>query len=325
MIFAITGASGHIGNNLCKELVKRGHKVKALLYEDVDDLNQSGMELVKGDVTDKNSLMGLCHGADYVFHLAARIAIDEKDKDLVYQTNVQGTQNIIEVCKAVNVKRLVHFSTIHAYDPFPLDEVLDESRSQLKHTKMIYEQSKIEAENSVLNAMEEGLDAVIIHPTAVFGPNDFKPSLLGQALIKMYNNSLPMLVQGGYDWVDVRDVVDGAIAACMKGRKGEKYILSGNWMSLTDLSEKIGEITNRKTPRLTASFWLARIGVPFIQVYAKLKNEHPLYTNDMIDILKTSHRNISCNKAKNELGYQSRPLEESIRDTFSSYTQHGML
>ncbi len=325
MIYAVTGASGHIGNNLCKELIKRGHKVKALLYEDVDDLKRPGIELVKGDVTDKKSLMDLCKGADCVFHLAARIAIDEKDRGLVYQTNVKGTLNIIEVCQAEKVKRLVHFSTIHAFDPIPMDKVLDENRQQLKQTKMIYEQSKIEAENLVMKAMKGGLDAVIVYPTAVFGPNDFKPSLLGRALTRMYNNSLPMLVEGGYNWVDVRDVVDGAIAACTKGRKGEKYILSGHWTSLKGLSEKIGALLNRKTPHLTASFWLARIGAPFIQVYAKIKKEHPLYTNDMIDILKMSHQNISCEKARNELGYKSRPMEDSIRDTFNSFEQHGML
>jgi dihydroflavonol-4-reductase len=325
MKFAITGASGHIGNNLCKELVRRGHKVKALLYEDVDDLKRPGVELVKGDVMDERSLIDLCNGMDYVFHLAARIAIDEKDRDLVYRTNVKGTQNIIKACKSENVKRLVHFSTIHAFDPIPMDEVLDENRQQLKHTKMIYEQSKIEAENLVLKAMKEGQDAVIVYPTAVFGPNDFKPSLLGHALIRMYNNSLPMLVKGGYNWVDVRDVVDGAIAACIEGRKGEKYILSGHWVSLTDLSAKIGAITSRKTPRLTASFWLARIGIPFIRFYAKLIKEHPLYTNDMIDILKMSHQNISSEKARNELGYKSRSLEDSIQDTFNSFEQHGML
>lgn len=325
MIFAITGVSGHIGNNLCKELVRRGHNVKALLYEDVNDLKRPGVELVKGDVTDKKSLMELCKGADYVFHLAARIAIDEKERELVYRTNVQGTKNIIEVCKTGKVKRLVHFSTIHAFDPVPLDKVLDETRQQLKHTKMIYEQSKIEAENLVLKAIQNGLDAVIVYPTAVFGPNDFKPSLLGQALIRMYNNTLPMLVKGGYNWVDVRDVVDGSISACMNGKQGGKFILSGHWMSLKELSAKIGAITHRKTPRLTASFWLARIGVPFIRFYAKIKNEHPLYTHDMIDILKMSHQDISSKKAQKELGYSSRPLEESIRDTFNSYEQHGML
>jgi len=325
MIFAVTGASGHIGNNLCKELVKRGHKVKALLYEDMDDLKRPGIELVNGDVTDKKSLVELCKGTDFVFHLAAQIALDKNDKGLVYQTNVVGTQNIIEACKSRNVKRLVHFSTIHTFDMVPMDEVLDESRQQLKHTKLIYEQTKIEAEKNIVNAIEEGLDAVIVYPTAIFGPNDFKPSLLGQALIRIYNNSLPMLVEGGYNWVDVRDVVDGSISACMIGKQGGKYILSGHWMSLTDLSAKIGAITNRKTPRLTAGFWLARIGIPFIQLYAKLKKEHPLYTNGMIDILKMSHQNISSAKAQNELGYHSRPIEESIGDTFDSFKQHGML
>lgn len=325
MKVAVTGASGHIGNTLCKELLDRGYEIKALLHDDDDDLKKPGIELIRGNILDKNSLLQLCRDVDYVFHLAAKISIDKKEQDLVYQTNVTGTQNIVEVCKSEKVKRLIHFSTIHTYDPHPLEETLDETRSQLSHTKMIYEQSKLESENIVRDAVKEGLDAIIVHPTAVFGPNDYKPSLMGQALIRMYNNSLPMLVPGGYNWVDVRDVVNGAITACTKGKKGEDYILSGQWMSIKDLSAKIGVITKRKTPQRTVSFLLARIGIPFIQLYATIRNEHPLYTNDTIDILKNSHRKISCDKAKKELGYTSRPIEDSIKDTFEWYKQNGMI
>lgn len=328
MIFAITGASGHIGNNICKELLTRGYKVRALLFGDsdeIDEMKKPGVEIVKGDVLDKQSLTELCKGADYVFHLAAMISIDKRDKDLVFQTNVKGTQNIIEVCKEENVKRLVYFSSIHVFDPFPLNEVLNEDRAQLSNPKMVYDKSKIEAENCVLKAIQEGFNSVIINPTAVFGPNDFMPSLLGQALIRIAKNQLPMLIKGGYDWVDVRDVAAGAIEACLNGRKGEKYILSGQWMSLRDLSAIIAVVTKRKIPRLTAGFCLARIGIPFIQVYAKIRNEHPLYTKDMIKILKTSHQNISSKKAQKDFGYKSRPIEDSVRDTILSYQQYGML
>lgn len=325
MKVAVTGASGHIGNTLCKELLSKGYEIKALLHDDEDDLRKPGIELIRGNILDKNSLVQLCREVDYVFHLAAKISIDKKEQDLVYQTNVKGTQNVVEVCKSEKVKRLIHFSTIHTYDPHPLEEELNETRSQLNHTKMIYEQSKLEGQNIVLNAAKDGLDAVIVQPTAIFGPNDFKPSLTGQALIKIYNNNLPMLVPGGYDWVDVRDVVNGAIAACTKGRKGEKYIFSGHWLSLKHLSTKIGVITNIKTPQRTASLLLAIIGIPFINVYAAIKNEHPLYTRDTIDILKLSHRNISCDKAKKELDYTSRPIEDSIKDTFEWYKKNGMV
>lgn len=254
MKVAVTGACGHIGNNLCKELLVQGFEIKALLLE-CEELNGPGIEVVRGNLLDKASLLELCKGVDYVFHLAAIISIDKKDKELVYQTNVTGTQNVVDACKAENVKRLVHFSTIHTYNPHPLNEPLDETRSQLSHTDMMYEQSKLESEQIIKKAVSEGLDALTIHPTAVFGPNDYKPSLLGQALIKIYNNDIPMLVPGGYDWVDVRDIVNGSIAACLKGKKGDDYILSGKWISLKELSATIGKITNRKTPKLTVSFF----------------------------------------------------------------------
>ena len=222
MKVAVTGACGHIGNTLCKELLEQGYKIKALLLE-CEELKQPGIEIVRGNILNKESLVELCHGVDYVFHLAAIISIDKKDRELVYQTNVTGTQNIVDVCKSEKVIRLVHFSTIHTYNPHPLNEPLDETRSQLSHTNMIYEQSKLESEQIVKKAVSEGLDAVTIHPTAVFGPYDYKPSFLGQALIKIYNNDIPMLVPGGYDWVDVRDIVKGSVEACIKGKKGEDW------------------------------------------------------------------------------------------------------
>ena len=325
MKVAVTGASGHIGNTLCKELLDQGYEIKALLLEDENDLKQPEIEIIRGNLLNKESLVELCRDVDFVFHLAAKISIDKKEQDLVYQTNVLGTQNIVDVCMSENIKRFVHFSTIHTYNPHPLDETLDETRSQLNHTNMMYEQSKLEGENIVKEAVKHGLDAVIIHPTAVFGPYDYIPSLLGQALIKIVNDDLPMLVPGGYNWVDVRDIAIGTIAACTKGKKGEDYILSGKWMSLKDLSALIGSITNRKTPKRTVSFLLARIGIPFIRIWAILRNEHPLYTKDTIDILKESHQNISCEKAIAELDYFPRPLETSIKDTFDWFKQNGMI
>ncbi len=219
MKVAVTGASGHVGNVLCRELIKQGHRVRALIHHDTDDLGSIGVEMVQGDLMDINSLEKLCMDCEVVYHLAAKISIDEKEKDLVHLTNVTGTQNLIKAAIKTGIKKFIHFSTIHALDPFPLDEKLNETRPFISHTHMIYEQSKTESERLVLEAVQKGLDAVIITPTAIIGPYDYKPSYLGQALIKMYTNSLPMLVPGGYDWVDVRDVVDCAIAAAKRAGK----------------------------------------------------------------------------------------------------------
>ncbi|PLX10573.1 MAG: hypothetical protein C0597_16520 [Marinilabiliales bacterium] len=316
MKVAVTGASGHIGNCLARELYKQGLQVKVLVHKYQDSLKDLDIEFIRGDLLDKSSLEKLCSNVDVVFHLAAKIAIDKKEKDLVYFTNVQGTQNLVDVCIEKNIKRFIHFSSIHAYDPHPIDEVLDENRAYIGKTKLVYEQSKVESEKLVLNAVKNGLNGMVLNPTAVIGPFDFQESYLGQALIKIYENKLPMLVPGGYDWVDVRDIVNTAISTIEKGEIGEKYLLSGHYVSLKDLSRIIGKISRKKTPQLLAPLFLAKIGLPFIKLYSILANEHPLYTYESLEILKNSNKHITSLKAKKELGFSSRPVEETLRDTF---------
>ncbi len=325
MNISITGGSGHIGSCLIRELINKGHKVKALVHNYDHSLKDLDLEIIKGNLTDIESLNDLCKDADVVFHLAAKIDIDGTEKELVYNTNVQGTKNLVDVCTDKKVKRFIHFSSIHAIDPHPLNEVLDENRANVSNTKIIYERSKAEGENIVFEAARNGLNATVLNPTAVIGPYDFKGSYLGQALIKIYQNKLPMLVPGGYDWVDVRDVVNAAITAIDKGRVGERYMISGHYLALKELSSLIGKISNKKTPKLIAPLFLAKLGLPFIRMYSLLANEHPLYTSESLHILKNSNSLISNEKAKNELGYTSRSLEESLRDTFEWYKQNGII
>jgi dihydroflavonol-4-reductase len=325
MKVAITGASGHIGNCLVRELVSRRIQTRVLVHKFENDLRNMPLEIVKGDLFSVDSLNDLCEGVDIVYHLAAKIAIDEKDRELVYKTNVQGTQNLVNSCIGKKVKKLVHFSSIHALNSHPPDQVIDETRSLVNSEKMVYDFSKANGERIVIKAAENGLDAVIVNPTAVVGPYDYQGSYLGQALKKIFLNKLPMLIHGGYDWVDVRDVVDGAIKAAEKGRRGERYLLSGHYCTLKELSEMIGRIGNKKTPKYIAPMFLARIGRPFIALYANLRNEHPLYTKESLDILKHSPKEISSGKAANEFGYHPRPLEETLTDTFKWYEQENLL
>lgn len=324
MKIAMTGGSGHVGNVLCRNLVKNGYQVKVLVHENEDDLLAIGADILKGNVLDQKVVDELCRNADVVFHLAAKISIDKKDRELVYKTNVEGTQHVINGCRMQNT-RLIHFSTIHTYGTHNALEKLDESAPVIDFSPINYENSKAEAERRVMKAAAEGMHAVVLNPTAIIGPFDYQPSLLGQALIKIHNNALPMLVEGGYDFVDVRDVVDAAIAAADRGRSGEKYILSGHWLSLKELSKTIAAITGRKTPTLVASRLVAQVGLPFIQAYASITGNHPLYTAESLEILKSSHRNISNEKARKELGMNTRPIEESLTDIFEWYKNHKML
>jgi len=325
MKFAVTGASGHIGANLCRTLIEQGHHVKVLINNYSKSLDQLDVQVIKGNMLDANSLTNLISDSEIVIHLAATISINGRtDKDLL-AINVEGTGNLLNCIREYPVRRLIHFSSIHAIVHEPIDSPLDETRELALEDHILYNKSKAISEKMVLEAAEDGIDAVIINPTSVVGPYDFRPSLMGKALLQIVNKKLPGLVTGGYDWVDVRDVVDGTIKAIDRGRSGQSYLLSGTWMSLPDLAKLIGNLTGDQPNWKIIPYWLAELGVPFLKAYARIRGSDPLYTRESLEILKTSHRMISSGKAKKELGYHSRPLEETIRDTLEWFRTNGYL
>jgi len=176
-----------------------------------------------------------------------------------------------------------------------------------------------------MRAVKEGLNAVILSPSAVIGPFDYRGSFLGQALLKIYRNQLPMLIPGGYNWVDVRDVVAAAIQSVESGRKGEKYILSGNFHSLKELSEITGVISKKRTPKHLAPVFLAQLACPFLQLFSLFTGDKAIYTCQSLNIIINAPKNISCQKAERELAYFPRPLEQTLRDTFNWFKQNKYL
>ncbi len=324
MKIAVTGANGHVGANLCRRLISEGHQVKALVHTRSEALKGLDVGLIQGSVSDLDSLRKLCKDTEIVFHLAALISIDGQ-KDKLLKVNVEGTHNLVKVIKENGVKRLIHFSSIHSLDHRPFNEPMDETRPLINGGPMWYEITKSRAEQFIIDESAKGLDAVIINPTAIVGPNDFKPSLVGTVLIRLYNNSLPALVPGGYNWVDVRDVVSGAVAAMAKGQTGERYILGGRWVSVRDLALIVEKVTGRKTVRMMLPTVIAKIGVPFIKVYAGLAKQEPLYTFESLRALREVNTMISCAKAKVELGYHSRDFEETVRDTLDWFKAHDYI
>ena len=324
MKVAITGASGHIGNCLVRELKKQGAEIKVLIHNFRNDLDELDIELIEGNLLEPESLNKLCNGVDVVFHLAARIAIENRYSPQVYKTNVTGTKNIIKAANYGGAKKFIHFSSIHAFQTQSSDPILDESRSMVETNKTIYEFTKAEGEREIMKAVKEGLNAVVLNPTAVIGPFDYRGSLLGQAIIGIYQNKLPFLVSGGYNWVDVRDVVSASIKAIESGRKGEKYILSGEYCSLGELSAMISKISGCRIP-VIVPVSLARLACPFFQIYSSITKKEPLYTYQSLDILVNSPVNISNEKARKELGYEPRPLEQTLKDTFDWYREKNFI
>ena len=324
MKVGVTGASGHIGNCLVQELKKQGATIKVLVHDLCNVPVESDVEPIHGNLLDPESLFKLCEEVDVVFHLAAQIAIENISSELVYETNVTGTKNMIAAANKSGVKKFIHFSSIHAFQIGSPDQMLDESRSLVESNKIIYEFTKAEGEREVKKAVKEGLNAVILNPTAVIGPFDYRSSLLGRALIKIYQNKLPFLVSGGYNWVDVRDVVSASIKAIESGRKGENYILSGEYCSLQELSSMISKISGCRIP-VIVPVTLARLACPFFKGYSFFTNKQPLYTYQSLDILVNSPVNVSSAKAGRELEYVPRPIEQTLRDTFDWYRENNFI
>jgi dihydroflavonol-4-reductase len=325
MTVVVTGASGHIGANLLRVLTDSGFPTRSLIHVNHRGTDGLDTEIVRGDVRDIESLCQAFRGAEMVYHLAGCISLSMKDWPRLESINVTGTRNVVEACIRAGVKRLVHFSSIHALQPEPLSVPVDESRPLSDSPDFPpYDRSKAEGEKEVRRGIERGLDAVIIYPTAVVGPYDYEPSYLGRALLGMARRKLPALVNGGYDWVDVRDVVRGAVTAGEKASCGERYILSGHWLSLRDISGVVAGITGMPPTRLTFPLGIARLGVPVIAAVSKFTGQRPLYTRFSLRALR-SNRNMSHDKASRELGYQPRPFRETMGDTLEWFRDNGQL
>jgi dihydroflavonol-4-reductase len=324
MKVAVTGASGFVGYCLCRDLKEKNVPCKVLLHQFEDKLNDLGVEIVEGSILDDNALDRLFKGVDVVFHLAAKISLQKKDRENVRTTILTGTKKVIEACQRQGVKRLIHFSTIHALKWNTSDEPLTETAPLKFSGKIAYETAKAEAELLVQKASASGLQTITLNPTAILGPYDYRLSDLTQAVLKIYRRKLPALVSGGYDFVDVRDVSQAAVNAMTRGKSGERYILSGKWMSLKQLAGLIESVTGHKTTKLTVPVALAKLGLPFVNAWSMVSGKPQLYTSESLEILKTSNRNISSLKAQRELGFNPRPMEETIRDTITWFEQNNL-
>ena len=325
MTAVVTGAAGHAGANLVRALLAQGRPTRALVHVDRQAIKGLNIEVVEGNIRDLKSLVSAFEGAEVVYHLAAHISISKDEWPLLESVNVIGTRNVVKACLRCGVRRLVHFSSIHTMTQGPGDIPIDESRPLVESRHSLpYDRSKAAAEKEVRKGIEKGLDAIIISPTAIIGPYDYRPSHFGEALLRLANGKLPALVSGGFDWVDVRDVVKGAMRAEEQAPTGAKYLLSGHWVSLQDVAKLVEQITGVPAPSFICPMWLARIGVPFITAFDRLAGRRPLYTSASLQALR-GHRNISHQKAALELDYHPRPFRETLNDTLGWFEESGRL
>lgn len=323
----ITGATGHIGFALLKKLEAQGERVRILIRKDTDQFDGIDCEKAYGDVTDQKSLEAAFEGADVVYHFAGIIDINVGNESAIWNVNFGGTCKVVGACIACGVRRLVYASSVDVYTPLPDDMVMKEEdhffANELEGT---YAKTKATATNFVLDAARRGkIDAVVVYPGACIGPYDFKVSNIGEMVRTVIKSGYPVSLDFGmYDFVDVRDVAEGAYLAAQKGRCGEGYILCGERVSVDEFIRILCRCSGHKEPKIKIGLGPVRLGAPVCEVYYKLTKTTPLFTRYSIRKL-LSNCNFSIEKAREELGYEPMTAEESLRDMVEWIKEHEQI
>jgi dihydroflavonol-4-reductase len=323
----VTGAAGHLGNALVRELVERGDPVRALVLpgEDCSCLAGFGVEIVRGNTLDPASLVPAFAGVDTVYHLAGIISILPGRDALMRQVNVIGTANVVRAAREARIGRLVYVSSIHALARLPRGVTIDESAPFDPHNaEGEYDRTKAEASLIVQQEVRRGLDAVIACPTGIIGPYDYRESEMGRLIRGFLRPGLHAIVRGGFDFVDVRDVAHGLVLMAEKGRSGEVYILGGAFISFADLLDGVRRGSPRRSSGLMVPHLVAKAAAPIIALANRLAGRDPQFTRYSLDTVAGTTF-ISHAKASRELGWEPRPMSESIADTVRWWREHPLI
>lgn len=314
----VTGATGHVGNVLVRALRERGLPVRVVVRPraDLRPLHGLGVEAVHGDITEAASLERAFAGADVVFHAAGLVSITAGREAALAAINVEGTGNVVAACRKAGVRRLVYVSSVHALPEPPPGGTLDESAGFHPHRAFgPYGQSKAAASRLVQEATRDGLDAVLVLPTGCVGPFDYRLSEVGQLVGLAGRGVLPVVLQGGYDWVDVRDVALGAIAAAERAPRGEAYLLSAGHLSAMELCAAVASAAGVRPPRAALPLWLARGLAYGGYAWERVTGRRALLTPYAVHTIAKDF-DISTEKARRDLGFAPRPLATSLADAW---------
>jgi len=319
---AVTGATGHLGNVLVRELLRRGKRVRALVEPGDEARALAGLDVeeVRGDVLRPETLPAAFEGVDVFFHLAGVVSISSLDIELVRTVNVDGTRNVVQAARQAGVRRLVYTSSVHALtEPGTGGVLTEEAGYDPARAPGDYGKAKAAASRIVLDAVRDGMDAVIVNPVYVLGPHDYRLSEIGEVIALFSRFPVPAGVDGCYDFIDVRDVAVGHVLAAERGRTGESYLLSGSRMTVRELMRILAEQAGRRPPRLFLPLRVAAGIAAFAPVFEKVTRRRALLTPYAVHTLAVDFE-IRDRKAREELGHAPRPVEQSLRDAWTWMT-----
>ncbi len=321
----VTGASGHLGNVLVRKLVERGTRVRAFVREaDPPALSGLDVERARGDLLDPASLDRAFSGATRLIHAAGFISTRNADRRRLEEVNIRGTENVVEAALKAGVERAVFVSSVEAFD-LRSKTITDDNQDHFDpyRTTMVYGRTKALATLTVLDAARErGLQAVVAVPSGFIGPSDFSGSLTGRLARSFVSRRLPAYLSGGFDFVDVRDVADGILAALDRGSVGQWYLLTGHQVTVSELMRLLAEVSGVRPPPFKVPVWLAISGAAVLLALSAVSGRIPLYTPNSIRILQTGAR-FEPARSRRELGYRPRPLRETLSDTVAWWRARG--
>lgn len=336
-VYIVTGSTGFVGNNLVKQLEAKGEKVVGMVWNEhsekpTEALKGSKAQLVFGDVRNVDDLEKLFEVAgeknQIIFvHTASVVHIGNNKKIIkeMFDTNINGARNIVDVCKKHKC-RLLYVSSVHAITE-PKKRALTTEITNFDPKTVVgkYAKTKAAASRIVMDAIvNDGLDAVLVHPSGITGPNDYSDTHLVQMVEDFALGRIPAAVKGGYDFVDVRDVANGIILAAEKGKTGDCFLLSNKYYSVMEMLGTLSEIGIGKKIKTKMPMWVAKLGLPFLSLHFKIRGQRPLYTSYSLYTLK-SNSNFSHEKATKELGYSARELKESLTDVVAFLRERNII
>jgi dihydroflavonol-4-reductase len=325
----ITGATGFVGSAVLRKLLATGHNVRALVRPKSDRRNLTGLpvEIVNGDVTDRQSLDRAMTGCSTLFHVAADYRLWVLKPDEMYEVNVTGTRNVMLAAMDAGIKRVVYTSSVATLG-FTLNGSPADEDTPVSLNDMIghYKRSKFMAETEVKRlADERGLPVVIVNPSTPVGPRDIKPTPTGRIIVDAASGRMPAYVDTGLNLVHVDDVAMGHLLALERGKVGERYILGACNMSLREIFCAVGTLTGRNPPRIRLPhpvvFPIACISEAWARLVSRREPRVPLTGVR----LAREKMFFSIEKAKRFLGFNPRPVEEALHDAVDWFRENGYL
>jgi dihydroflavonol-4-reductase len=323
----VTGATGFVGAAVARALLTEGWEVRALARKGSDrrNLQPIAVEVLEGDLADTVSLVRALNGCEALFHVAADYRLGAFDPRQLYQTNVEGTRNILRAARDGGVRRVVYTSSV-ATIGIPLDGTpgAEETPSTLADMIGHYKRSKYLAEEVAREAARTGVPVIIVNPSTPVGPGDVKPTPTGQMVLDAAAGRMPAYVDTGLNIVHVDDVAAGHLLAFHHGRIGERYILGGQDMTLREILVDIAQLVGRKPPRVRLPGALVMPVAYVAEAVARVRGRSTRITVEGVRMAR-KRMFFSSAKAARELGYQWRSPTQAFTDAIAWFREQGLL